>query len=251
VIRLVFIGALALLAAGATACTSINPTTTASANGHGPSYTYVAIGDSGTNSFHDGPPDLRSQWTQIFYRSTVGTHGTLYDLTSGGQTVAEALSSVLPQALAAHPQLAIVWIGTADIVAGTAPSVYEQELQQLVEALEHGGATVLLANAPPPEFFGALSASESGSSVSTQARQSTKTSAQAFTVSAYDGVIGSVARQTGAGLVDVHSALQRAEQDGGVEGLLSPDGTALSKSGATVVAHALEAQLPRRFRRTK
>lgn len=250
-IRRVLIGALALLAVGAAACASINPTTTARANGGGPSYTYVAIGDSGTDSFHHGPPDLRSQWTQIFYRSTVGTHGTLYDLTSGGQTVADALSSVLPQALDTHPQVAIVWIGTADIVAGTAPSVYEQELQQLVEALEHVGATVLLANAPPPEVFGALSPNQSGSSAGTQAGPITQTSAQAFTVSAYDGVIGSVARQTGADLVDVHSALERAGQDGGVEGLLSPDGTALSESGATVVAHAFEAQLPRRLRRTK
>jgi lysophospholipase L1-like esterase len=244
--RRALIGTLALVALGAAACTSINPTTTASAN-RGPSFIDVAVGDSGANGFHHGAPDLRSQWTQAFYRSTFGTHGVLYDLTSGGQTVAGVLSSVLPQALAIHPQLATVWISTADILAGTAPSVYGQELQQLVQALEHAGAAVLLANAPPPELFPAFSSCESDPSGCPQGGLTP----QASSVSAYDGVIGSVARQTGAGLVDVHSALERAEQERGVESLLSPNGTALSESGATVVAHAFGAQLPRRFRNAK
>ena len=36
---------------------------------------------------------------------------------------------------------------------------------------------------------------------------------------------------------------------GGVESVLSPDGTALSNIGATAVAHAFDAQLLRRFRK--
>jgi hypothetical protein len=176
----------------------------------------------------------------------------LYDLTSGGQTVADVLRSVLPQALAVHPELATLWLSTADIVAGTAPLLYEQELKQLVEALTHGGATVLLANVAPPEVLSALAPCESDPSVChAQDGPTLRSPALASTVSTYDDVIASVARQTGADMVDVHSALERAVDDGGVESVLSPDGTALSDRGATVVAHAFDAQLPRRFRTAK
>ncbi len=247
--RRIFVGALALVALGAAACTSINPTTTASANDGGPSYISVAIGDSGATGFRHDQPDLRAQWSQAFYRSTFGTRDVLYDLTSGGQTVAEVLGSVLPQALAVHPQLATVWLGSGDILAGTAPSVYGQELQQLVRALENAGASVLLANAPPPELLPAFSSCQSDS-VCAPGGPASPASALASSVSAYDGVIASVARQSSAGLVDVHSALERA-QGGGGENLLSPNGTALSEGGASVVARAFEAQLPARFRTAK
>jgi hypothetical protein len=70
-------------------------------------------------------------------------------------------------------------------------------------------------------------------------------------VSAYDNVIEAVAGQTGADIVNVHSALERAVRVGGVQSVLSPDGTALSESGAMAVANAFDAQLPRRFRQAK
>jgi GDSL-like Lipase/Acylhydrolase family len=250
--RRVLIGAFAVLALAAAACTSINPTTTASGNDRDPPYVYVAIGESGADGSRGGPPDLRSQWTQMFYRSTLGTDAVLYDLTSGGQTVAEVLSSVLPQALAVHPELATVWLSTADIVAGTALPVYEQELKQLVEALRHAGATVLLANAAPPEVFPALESCGSGASVcDSQGGPNLSSPALASTVSAYDSVIASVGRQTGADIVDVHSVLAMAIQDGGAERVLSPQGTALSESVATIVAHAFDTELPRRFLKHK
>ncbi len=248
--RRALIGALALVALGTAACTSISPTTTASANGRGPSYVFVAMGESGANGFRGGPPDLRSQWTQLFYRSTLGTGNVLYDLTSRGQTVAEVLSSVLPQALAVHPELATVWLSTADILAGTTPSVYEQELQQLVEALKNAGATVLLANAAPPDVFPALASCESDpSDCNSQGGPTLSSPALESTVSAYDNVIAAVARQTGADMVNVHSALERDVQVGGVENVLSSGGKALSNVGATAVAHAFGAQLPGRFRK--
>jgi lysophospholipase L1-like esterase len=244
-------GALALVAMGTAACASINPTTTASANGRGPRYVFVAIGESGANEFRSGP-HLRSQWTQLFYRSTPGTGTVLYDLTSRGQTVAEVLSTVLPQALAVHPELATVWLSTADIVAGTTPSVYGQELEQLVEALKNAGATVLLANAAPLDVFPALASCESEpSGCNSQGGPTLSSSALESTVSAYDNAIVAVVRQTGAGMVNVHSALQRQVRVGGVESVLSTDGTALSNVGATIVARAFGAQLPRRFRKVR
>jgi hypothetical protein len=249
--RRALVGALALVALTVAACTSINPTTTAIANDRGPSHIFVAIGESGANEFRGGRPDLRSEWTQIFYRSTLGTDGVLYDLTSRGPTLAEVLSGVLSQALALHPQLALVWLSTADIVASTTPLVYGQELRQLVEALKHAGATVLLANAAPPVDFPALLSCESNPSDCTQGGSTILSPSLDSTVPAYDDVISAVARQTGVDLVDVHSALERDVQVGGVESVLSPDGTALSNIGATAVAHAFEARLPRRFRKAK
>jgi lysophospholipase L1-like esterase len=249
--RRALVGALALVALAVAACTSINPTTTAIANDRGPSYVFVAIGESGANEFRGGRPDLRSEWTQILYRSTLGTDGVLYDLTSRGPTVAEVLSGVLPQALALHPQLALVWLSTADIVAATTPLVYEQELRQLVEALKNAGVTVLLANAAPPVVFPALVSCGFDPSDCTQGSSTLLSPALESTVSAYDNVIAAVARQTGADLVNVHSALERDVQVGGVENVLSSGGKALSNLGATAVAHAFAAQLPGRFRKAK
>jgi hypothetical protein len=243
---------IALVALAAGACTSINPTTTASANGRGPSFVYVALGESGANGIHHGPPDFRSQWAQIFYRSTFGTNGVFYDLSTDGETVAGALSSVLPRALAVHPDLVTVWLSTGDIVAGTVPLLYGYQLKQLVEALRHAGAIVLLANAAPSDVFPAFASCQSeASECDAQGGSIPTPPTLASSVSAYDRVIGAVARQTGADLVNVHSALERAVQGGGVQSVLSPNGSALSESGAAVVADAFDAQLPRRFRQAK
>ena len=195
-----------------------------------------------------GPPDLRSEWTQIFYRSTLGTDGVLYDLTSRSPTVAEVLSAILPEALALHPQLALVWLSTADIVAATTPLVYEQELRQLVESLKTAGATVLLANAAPPVVFPALVTCESNPADCTQGGSTLSSPVLQSTVSVYDNVIAAVARQTGADMVNVHSALEQDVQVGGVENVLSSGGMELSNVGATAVAHAFGAQLPGRYR---
>jgi hypothetical protein len=75
--------------------------------------------------------------------------------------------------------------------------------------------------------------------------------ALASSVSAYDNVIEAVARKTGAELVNAHSAFERAVQVDGVQSVLSPSGSALSESGATVVADAFDAQRPIRFLRAK
>ena len=246
------ISVLVLVSLVAAACTSINPTTTANANRGGPSYIYVALGESGTNGFHHRPQDLRSQWTQLFYRSSLQTDGVLYDFSTSGQTVAEVLKTELPQALALHPELVTVFLSTGDIVAGTVPSLYEQQLKELVEALRHAGAIVLLANAAPSDVLPVFASCQSEvSDCDTQSAPTLPSPTQATSVSAYDNVIAAVVRETGAKMVNVHSALERAVQVGGVQSVLSPDGTALSESGATVVANAFDTQLPSRLRQAK
>ena len=248
--RRVLIASIALVALAAAGCTSVNPTTAASSNSRGPSYVYVAIGESGASGLRGDPSDLRAQWTQLFYRSALGTDDVLFDFSSGGQTVADVISSVLPQALAVHPNLATVWLSTADIIAGTAPAVFARELKQLVVALQGAGATVLLANAAPPEVFPALeSCGSDGPACDSGGAPTLSSPALASTISAYDNVIASVGHQTGADIVDVHSVLEQAVQGAGAERVLSPRGTALSEGGATIVAHAFADRLPRRFRK--
>ena len=120
-----------------------------------------------------------------------------------------------------------------------------------MEALKNAGATVLLANAAPPVVFPALLTCESNPSDCTQGGLVPLSPALEATVSAYDDVIAALARQTGADMVNVHSAFARDVQVGGVENVLSSDGKALSNVGATAVAHAFGAQLPARFRKAK
>ena len=176
-----------------------------------PSHVYVALGENG-RAAPGSRTNLRAAWTQIFYQSALGTTGTFYDFSMPDQTVADVLGQELAQALAVHPDLVTVWLSTADIVDGTDPATYGTELRQLVGALRRQGTTVLLANAVPPVAL------ESAFDVCTRRFGGCSTAAPpptsgalspglASAVTAYDDTIASVARQTGAMLVDVHSVL--------------------------------------------
>ena len=239
---------LGLVSLAATACAATNPTTTASANRSGPSYVYVAIGENGSGGFRN-PSDLRSSWPQMFYASGLGTDATFYDFSTPGETVADALSRLLPQAEAVRPDLVTVWVSTADLVSGTNPAVYGDELGQLVRALRRHGATVLLANAVPPQIDSAFDSCQRRLSRCRPPEPATAApSALAATVSDYNGIIAQTGRQTGAIVVDVHSVLADALDRYGVTGVLSNDQTSLSAKGSTLVARAFLAGLPKRFK---
>jgi lysophospholipase L1-like esterase len=236
---------LSLLALVAAACSNVNPSTTARANGSGVSHVYVAIGENGSKGFRS-TSDVASTWTLSFYRSGLGTRGTLYDLSMRAQTVADALVNVLPHALALHPDLVTVWVSTEDIVSGTPLASYGQDLAQLVAALRDEGATVLLANAPPPVLFPALEGCPGGIDGCGPGGPAPPPDVAA-TVTAYDSTIASIARQTGARLVDVEGALSSAAA-GSAGSVLSEDGSSLSPAGAALVARAFLHALPARFR---
>jgi hypothetical protein len=70
-------------------------------------------------------------------------------------------------------------------------------------------------------------------------------------VTDYDNTIASVARQTGARLVDVHAALSSAVETGGAESVLSADGSSLSPVGSVLVARTFLKALPARFRHSQ
>jgi hypothetical protein len=242
---------LGIVAVMASACSSVTPNTTASANGSGPSHVYVALGENG-----EGNPrflaNVGDGWTQMFYRSALGTSGTFYDLSMPDQTVADVLAQELGQAQAVHPDLVTVWLSTADIVDGTDPGTYGTELRQLISALRRQGATVLVANAVPPTLesaFATCTQRFDGCSAPDPASSSVvlSPSALASAVTVYDRTIASVAHQTGALLVDVHSVLVQALEGGGVGGILAPDGSSLSEQGSALVARAFLHTLPASF----
>jgi lysophospholipase L1-like esterase len=242
---------LGIMAVVASACSSLTPTTTASANGSGLSHVYVALGDNGLGG-SGFRTNLRAGWTQMFYQSALGTSGTFYDFSMPDQTVADVLGQELAQVQAVHPDLITVWLSTADIVDGTDPATFGTELRQLVGALRRQGATVLVANAVPPALESAFDVcTRRFGGCSTPAPPLTSGAlspgALASAVTAYDGTIASVARQTGALLVDVHSVLARALQGGGVGSILTPDGSSLSEQGAALVARAFLDKLPTSF----
>ncbi len=241
---------LGLLALLACACSNVNPTTTASANGSGVTHVYVALGENGSSGFRFRS-DLTSTWIQSFYRSALATTGTLYDLSERGETIADARDNLLPEALAEHPDLVTVWVSTEDIVSGTPLVTYGLELSQLVEALRQQGATVLLANAPPPALFPALESCPGSTDGCRSGVSAPPAAGVATLVTGYDSTIASVARQTGARLVDVHAALSSAVETGGVGSVLSGEESSLSPGGSALVARAFLKALPAGFRHSR
>jgi GDSL-like lipase/acylhydrolase family protein len=241
---------LGIMAVVASACSSVTPTTTASANGSGPSRVYVALGNNGLGASRF-PTNVRAAWTQMFYSSALGTSGTFYDFSMADQTVAAVLGQELAQVQAVHPDLVTVWLSTADIVNGTDVATFGSELRQLVGALRRQGATVLVANAVPPALesaFDVCTGRFGGCSTADPAPTSgVSPGAAASAVTAYDGTIALVARQTGAFLVDVQSVLAHALQVGGVGSIVTPDGASLSEQGAALVARTFLAKLPASF----
>jgi lysophospholipase L1-like esterase len=239
-----YLGLLALIAC---ACSNVNPTTTASANGPGVTHVYVALGENGSSGLRFRS-DLTSTWVQSFYRSALGTTGTLYDLSQRGETIADALDNLLPEALAAHPDLVTVWVSTEDIVSGTPLATYGDDLSQLVEAFRHQGATVLLANAALQALFPALESCPSDNDGCGPGTPAGSPASAATEVTDYDNTIASIASRTGARLVDVHAALSSALETGGAPSLLSADGASLSPRGASLLARTFLKALPARFR---
>ena len=242
---------LGIVAVMASACSSVTPDTTASANGSGPLRVYVALGENGQGSSRFST-NFGAAWTQMFYRSSLGTSGTFYDFSTPDQTVADVLGQELGQAQAVHPDLVTVWLSTADIVGGTDPGTYGSELRQLVSALRRQGTTVLVANAVPPALESAFDVcvrrfGGCGAPATLPPSGALSPDALASTVTAYDGTIASVAHQTGALLVDVHSVLAQALESGGVGSILTSDGTSLSEQGAALVARAFLDRLPASF----
>ncbi|MBA2625314.1 MAG: SGNH/GDSL hydrolase family protein [Acidimicrobiia bacterium] len=124
--------------------------------------TFVSLGTDETEANELGFPDsVRSSWNQLLFREALPRRAVHVNLGEQGSSVADALREQLPVALELDPTLAGVWLTATDSEKETSPGAYEEDLDQLVEALQQGGRTqVLLAtssgDAPAPALDAAV-----------------------------------------------------------------------------------------------
>jgi acyl-CoA thioesterase-1 len=214
----------------------------------GPRPVYVAVGASESVGVGADRP-LDQAWPQVLYRTALPRGSAFVNLGIPGATVAEALRSELPEALAQQPSLVTVWLNVNDMLRGVPTHVYEEQLGALVRALRRGGGTrVLVANTPAPGLLPAYVACQA---LATPARSCPpgslfpSPSAVADVVGAYNAAIARVVWREGAVLVDLHAAALTAQEAGIGASLISADGfhpsTAGHRAVAQVFARALEA----------
>jgi lysophospholipase L1-like esterase len=175
---------------------------------------YVALGESLTHGHGTEHPDTQS------YPALIARHlprgARFLNLGKDGNSMANALATDLPAALAAHPTLATVWLGGNDI-GSTAVTELGKQLDHIVTALQRAHAHVFVANYPDlrllPNFPGPPA-------VITGTLE-------------YNAVVAAVAARHHAGLVDVASATKAI---GGRPQFVYVDGIHLTAQGYDYLA---------------
>jgi acyl-CoA thioesterase I len=197
-----------------------------------PPVAYVAMGDSLTAG--DGADNQETQ----SYPALLATHlpsGTRFlNLGVPGYTLDNAIQDELPQALAAHPPLATVWIGTNDVLGGTCPQVpascakettsFKRGLDHLLSALHAAHVRVFVANLPD---FRTVPETAGGDSSYCKGRCWTPGTARNATIAA-------VASRYGDSLIDVYAA---SKSLWGRPKFVSYDGLHLTTAGYAALAH--------------
>lgn len=143
---------LRLLIAGALLPLLLSVTQLAHASGtpgthrHAARIVYVALGASDTVGVGAANP-ARDNWTaQIARRLPPGSR--YVNLGHSGSTLAQALRTELPAALAAHPTLVTVWLAVNDLNALVPPDDYGAQLDKMLGALQKTHARVFVGNVP-------------------------------------------------------------------------------------------------------
>ena len=217
------------------------------ATGDGPALIDVAVGASETVGA--GTEDrLRSAWPQVLYTTALPRGAVFYNFGIPGATVAEAIGSELPEALAVHPDLVTVWLNVNDLLAGVTPTTYEAQLDDLIHALRRGGHTrVLVANTPWLDQLPAYLACRPDAPITAPpcglpSDIALAPAALNVLVDRYNVAISQVVVREGADLVDLHAF-------GEVPVLhpdyVSQDGFHPSEAGHVAIAEAFAAVLRR------
>lgn len=220
-------------------------TTSASANVTKPPFVYVAIGSS--ESLETGSRDaLRVSWSQVLYRTAIGTAGTFFDFAEQNETVAEAAASDPSRVRALHPDLITVWLSTTDLLNGTPVAAYRRSLTTLVRALRATGATVLIASVPPIEHLPMYQACvDDPAACGEGGRTLPKPSSLTPVVAAYNSAITAVALQYGATVIDIGEPLLKSLNGVAGAGGFSANFAALSTGAAAAVASAFDVEVRR------
>ena len=212
---------------------SATPTPAAAGTG-----VYVAVGASETAGVGAGDPQ-REAWPRVLHNKALGASAYL-NLGVSGSTVAEALAAQLPQALAAEPEVATVWLAVNDITHLVPVQAYEQQLGTLVHALRRDGRTqVLVGNVPAVQDLPAYRACLPGAAAS--AVECTLPVVPPLaqveaTVAAFNAAIDRVVAAEGAQLVDLS-----ARRD--LTRLTSDDGFHPSTRGHRLIASTFAQEL--------
>jgi lysophospholipase L1-like esterase len=110
-------------------------------------FTYVALGASDTVGMGATHPDTENWAAQLAAKLPPGTHFQRF--ARNGITLGEALTALVPDALAAKPDLITVWLVINDGLHGVQPAAYRANLRLLLARLtEQTHATIVLLNAP-------------------------------------------------------------------------------------------------------
>jgi lysophospholipase L1-like esterase len=205
-----------------------------------PQIVYAAVGASETVGV--GTEDPGSQaWPHVFFR-TLPRSAVLYNFGISGATTSVALNQELPQALAVQPNLVTVWLNVDDILAGVAPTTYEDQLGRLVHSLRRGGETrVAVANTPWLDRLPAYNACRANPARCPLGNRALPDPQQVnVAVDAYNAAIARVAQREGAIVVDLHSQGEVVDTH---PDWVSADGFHPSAAGAAQVAAAFAAAL--------
>jgi acyl-CoA thioesterase-1 len=207
--RLTFTMLVTVLLAGCTPTSGAGPNATTSPQAQLPPIVYAAVGASESVGVGATDPE-RDAWPQIFYRTALPESAVFYNLGIPGETVAAALTDEVPEALSVSPTLVTVWLNVNDLIAGVSPSMYEQELEQLVQTVRRGGAAhVLVANTPYldrlPAYLDCRAGNPPAGVDCPPGLATTTPDDLNANVSAYNSAIAQVVQRGGAILVDLHA----------------------------------------------
>ncbi|HEX7189662.1 MAG TPA: GDSL-type esterase/lipase family protein [Actinomycetes bacterium] len=201
---------------------------------------YVAVGASETVGVGADDP-VRQAWPRVLHDSALPA-ATYVNVGVSGGTVAGALTSQLPAALAAEPDVVTVWLAVNDLVAAVPVRAYERRLGRLVHRLRGGGSTeVLVGNVPDLWRLPAYRACQPGSQETGEPCLLPVVPSEREVrdqVRRFNAAVRRVAAAEGARLVD----LSRVDD---LSGLTSADGFHPSTAGHRRLAAAFAAELPR------
>lgn len=107
--------------------------------------TLVTIGGDETAAV-DLPRDLaiRESWPQRVFRSSLPQRAVFVNVAFRAATAADALAVQVPDALALHPTIVVVWLGSTDVALGTPIDEYGTELASVLGQARDAGARVLV-----------------------------------------------------------------------------------------------------------
>jgi acyl-CoA thioesterase I len=250
--RVLLAGCVLAIVAGA--CTGADPDPR---RGDGASATaprpliYAAVGASETAGVGTADP-IEDAWPRVLWRS-LPAGSVLYDFGVGGSTTGQAVAEQLEAAVATEADVATVWLNVNDLLRGVPPGRYGRDLREIVRGLRNGGSTtVLVANTPMLDTLPVYLACRAPSGrVETAlgdvvecppdaALVTPPPAAVRAAVDTYNRLIGRIAREEGAVLVDLHALGDIPTEH---PEWVSADGFHPSTEGAIVVAEAFERAL--------